>query len=128
MTADEILAVAQHAGVRLSARGDRLHVQAPAGALTPELRAALARHKAELLALLSPAGTAVMLRGGLTVPMPALQLAWSLEDRDIRLTTGADHQLVVPAGAPLTEADRAGLARWRLHLAAIAEYEAPKCA
>ena len=39
------------AGIRLQARGDRLHVEAPAGTLTPELRQRLTEHKVELLAL-----------------------------------------------------------------------------
>ncbi|NYE27312.1 hypothetical protein HDE78_000237 [Rhodanobacter sp. K2T2] len=39
------------AGIRLQARGDRLHVEAPAGSLTPELRQALNDHKAGVLAL-----------------------------------------------------------------------------
>ena len=39
------------AGIRLQARGDRLHIDAPAGAVTPELRQRLTEHKADLLAL-----------------------------------------------------------------------------
>ncbi|SFK48087.1 hypothetical protein [Rhodanobacter glycinis] len=39
------------AGIRLQARGDRLHIEAPAGCVTPELRQALTEHKADLLAL-----------------------------------------------------------------------------
>ncbi len=35
--------------VQLSATSDRLHVQAPAGVLTDELRQAMAEHKADLL-------------------------------------------------------------------------------
>ena len=38
MTATEILTAARTAGIRLEARGERLHVEAPAGALTPTLR------------------------------------------------------------------------------------------
>jgi len=39
--------------VVLAPVGDRLHYDAPKGALTPELRQALAEHKAELLAELA---------------------------------------------------------------------------
>lgn len=40
-------------GVRLSANGDRLHVKAPAGVPTSEVRAELRSVKAELLGLLA---------------------------------------------------------------------------
>lgn len=36
----------------MTAGGDRLHIDAPKGAISPELKAGLAQHKAELLALL----------------------------------------------------------------------------
>jgi hypothetical protein len=39
------------ADIRLQVRGNCLHVEAPPGAVTPELRQRLADHKAELLAL-----------------------------------------------------------------------------
>ena len=38
MTAIEILNYVKSAGILLAARGDRLHVEAPAGAVTPALR------------------------------------------------------------------------------------------
>lgn len=41
------------AGVRIERRGDRLHVEAPKGAVTPELRLVLTERKADLLTLLS---------------------------------------------------------------------------
>jgi len=57
MTVNELLAELAAARVRLSLNGGRLHVLAPPGAVTPELRAAggmfripLAEHKAALLA------------------------------------------------------------------------------
>ena len=43
-------------GARLSLRGDRLAVDAPTGALTPEIKASLADHKPALLALLADPG------------------------------------------------------------------------
>jgi hypothetical protein len=41
-------------GVSLSAAGDRLHVEAPIGVLTPQVRSELSALKAELLVLLAP--------------------------------------------------------------------------
>ena len=54
MTAQEIFDKIQGLGGRLEARGDRLHVEAPKGALGPEHHEALATLKLELLALLKP--------------------------------------------------------------------------
>jgi hypothetical protein len=53
MTTVERIAYLRQAGVELSANAGRLHYRAPAGALTPELRAVLTRHKSALLAALS---------------------------------------------------------------------------
>ncbi|MHB8763134.1 MAG: TubC N-terminal docking domain-related protein [Deferrisomatales bacterium] len=53
MTALALLRDIEAQGIRLEAQGDRLRVDAPAGALTPELRAALAEHKPELLRVLA---------------------------------------------------------------------------
>lgn len=52
MTTVELLTFAQRSGIVLTAGGDTLTVDAPAGALTPELRAAVADRKADLLAVL----------------------------------------------------------------------------
>lgn len=52
MNAQEILNEIRMLGGRLEARGDRLHVEVPAGVLGPEHREALAAFKPELLALL----------------------------------------------------------------------------
>lgn len=58
--AAEILSDLTRRGVRLAPNGDRLHVDAPKGLLTPELLDELRRHKAELLALLhDPVANAV---------------------------------------------------------------------
>ena len=54
MNATELLAELHSRGVVLEAAGERLRYDAPKGALTPELRAALAEHKAELLELVDP--------------------------------------------------------------------------
>lgn len=53
MTPSELLSDLRTRGVILRAQGDRLHVEAPRGVITPALRTALASHKAELLALVS---------------------------------------------------------------------------
>jgi hypothetical protein len=53
MTLSDVLAATQAAGIRLEARGAALHVEAPPGAVTSELRAALVAHKPDLLAVVS---------------------------------------------------------------------------
>lgn len=54
MSAAPLLRELQAAGVTLSATGDRLHIEAPAGTVTPELRQRIADNKAGLLAELHP--------------------------------------------------------------------------
>src|SRR5262245_36664425 len=81
MSADELLTNCQQAGIILSAQGDILEVDAPRGVLTPELRSQLAHHKAELLEALRPSRAYVTLKGGLTLPVEALELAIDLERR-----------------------------------------------
>jgi len=57
MSAYNLLSELRQAGVVVKASGnDRLVVDAPKGALTPEMRAALAEHKKELLAILTVTG------------------------------------------------------------------------
>ena len=68
----------------------------------------------------------VVLKGGLTVPLEALQLAWSLEARGA--TVGVDGiDLIVegPRGL-LTDADQVAIRRWKRQLMAIAAYRAPE--
>ena len=69
MSALALLRDLRSAGAVLEARGDRLHVDAPAGLITPEMRVSLARHKPELLA---------MLAGNLLLPLTALFFAAGL--------------------------------------------------
>lgn len=53
MTASELLSQLREKGVEVKASGDdRLFVDAPKGSITPELRSALAAHKAEILQML----------------------------------------------------------------------------
>ena len=65
--------------------------------------------------------------GGLTVPVAALRLAWDLEERGFRLSQEGDTLYVEPARS-LTEADRAGLRRWKHHVLALMDYEPPAVA
>ncbi|HET7695318.1 MAG TPA: amino acid adenylation domain-containing protein [Vicinamibacterales bacterium] len=59
MTLLDLLDRLRAAQIEIAADGDRLRIRAPQGALTEELRAALAAHKSELLALFAhPAGPA----------------------------------------------------------------------
>ena len=53
MTSVELLQTLQENGVSLAIQGDRLKVDAPAGALTLELREAVAAHKTSLMTLMS---------------------------------------------------------------------------
>ena len=126
MTLSEVLLSTEAAGIRLEARGATLHVKAPVGIMTPKLREGLLQHKPAILASLTNAF--VYLRGGLTVPTAALQLALDLEERGIPLATDTDHQFIVPDDSRLTAADLAAIARWRHHLGAIVEYRAPEVA
>lgn len=52
MTAAALIAELAHAGIRLSQQGDRLHVEARPGVVTPALRERLTRNKSELLIFL----------------------------------------------------------------------------
>jgi hypothetical protein len=125
MTLAELLTVIRAADIRLEARGDRLVFDAPHGALTPELRAALVQQKAALLMRLAPVEF-VTLKGGLTIPVPALRLALDLEARGIPLATDANRQFVVPKDERLTADDLVNMQRWRAHLGAIVDYRAPE--
>jgi hypothetical protein len=127
MTLADVLAFARDTGIVLTADGDRLRVDAPAGAMTPELRGALVQHKPALLVVLQPMQF-ISLHGGLVLPEPAFRLVLDLEARGITLTTDPDHQFIIPNDPRLTEADRAAIARWRHHLGAAVEYHAPEIA
>jgi hypothetical protein len=56
MNASALLEDLRRRDVTLEAEGDRLHVDAPAGAITDELRAALVENKGRLLELLAREG------------------------------------------------------------------------
>lgn len=126
MTLEALLEETERRGIRLEARGDRLCVEAPAGAVTPELRDELAHQKPALLARLAPPRGFITLKNGPTLPVEVIELVLDLERRDIPLVTDADHQFVVPADPRLTAADRGAIARWKHHVAAAIEYRAPE--
>jgi hypothetical protein len=126
VTADEILIMAQANDIVLDVQGDRLIVDAPSGALTPELRSELARHKPALLTLLRPVTEFVTLKNGPTLQAAAIRLAIDLEARGFRMTLDEGQQFTIEPAASLTETDLAAIARWRLHLGAIIGYQAPE--
>ena len=84
-SADDLLAEISRLGVSASVDGDRLVLRGPQGAVTPALRAALARHKGELLGRLAPAEagtTAAIPRVPRDAPLPlsfAQQRLWFLD-------------------------------------------------
>ena len=111
-------------GFEVCVQQDRLRVR-PSDGLSEALRADLQRHKPALIALLAPVQEYVLLKG-LTVPLPALQLLWSLEDRGFQMTLSTDEAFLVDPIDALTDVDRAGIHRWRRHLAALVALEPPE--
>lgn len=124
MTAADVLLLARTSDIVLDVQGDRLIVDAPAGALTPELRSELARHKPALVALLTTVTGFVTLKNGPTLPLPAVLLALDLERRGFRLSLAACDQVAIAPIKALTDVDLIAIGRWRLHLAAIIAYDA----
>lgn len=130
MSPIELLTVVRAAGIRLEVSGDRLQFDAPAGALTPDLRAALVEHKPALLALLAPVTAFVTLKGGLVLPLPAVLLALDLERRGFRLALDADQRFTIERTedtaelTEITDDERIAIDRWRLHLGALVGYNA----
>lgn len=125
MTTCDLLIACEAVGIHLEVRGDHLHVEAPASVVTPTLRDALQQHKADLLTLLAPVTEFVTLRGGLVLPVPALQVALDLERRGCTLRMDEQQDVIVDPNPALTEMDWAAIHRWRRHLAAILRYECP---
>lgn len=67
----------------------------------------------------------VCLRGGLVVPVGALQILWALEDRGFTLKRDADGYLVVAPRERLTSADFTAIRRHRNELLALLDYVPP---
>jgi hypothetical protein len=63
----------------------------------------------------------VLLRGGLMLRVDALQLAWSLEDRGVRLSRTGEQLIVEPASA-LTADEVVALRRLKPHVLAALDY------
>jgi hypothetical protein len=66
----------------------------------------------------------VTMRGGLTLPIGALRLAWDLELRGLHLAVDGVDVLSVGPGDRLTENDRALIRQWKWHLLAMLAYDA----
>lgn len=66
----------------------------------------------------------VVLRGGLTLPLPAVRLALGLEARGLHLRIEDGDVLVVGPRDRLTDEDRTLIRRWKLHLLTIVAYDA----
>jgi hypothetical protein len=86
MTATELLHGLQQQHIVLTVEGDSLHYDAPQGAMTPEVLAALRQYKSALLALLSPASPP--------------------QDADLACADGGVPQAPVPAQQPLPPEER----------------------
>lgn len=56
MTSLDLLAELEQLNVKVSLNGNKLRLDAPAGVLTPALKEAIAKHKPELIAILSGHG------------------------------------------------------------------------
>ena len=128
MSLDDLLTATKRANIRLEVEGNDLCVDAQVGTLTADLRDQLARHKPALLALLAPTTEFIALKNGPALPAPVLRLAWDLEARGFQMALDHDQQARIdptPISGPLTDADRAAISRWRLHLAALLAYRAP---
>ena len=74
----------------------------------------------------NPVASFVVLKGGLTVPLEALQVAWSLEDRGATFDVEGSELVVDGPRSLLTDQDRTAIRRWREHLKAIASDQAPE--
>jgi hypothetical protein len=66
----------------------------------------------------------VYLRGGLTVPLPAVELALDLERRGIELWSEENDVLFFGPPERVTDEDRIALRRWKRHLLALLAYQA----
>jgi len=58
----------------------------------------------------------VLLRGGLALPLAAVELALDLERRGVQLRAEDDGVLFVGPRERITDEDRIGIRRWKSHL------------
>lgn len=69
----------------------------------------------------------VTLRGGLTLPLAAVRLAFDLEERGLHLRVDDEGTVLsVGPGDRLTDDDRLLIRRWKAHLVAIVAYNADR--
>ena len=123
MTIEDLLDEVARAGIRLDVAGEALEVDAPAGCLTSTLQAALVAHKPSLVVALAPSRGLTPLRGGLVVPVEAIELALDMEAVGVPFSTDNDHRLVIDlSDARINDSQRAAIIRWRRHLGALVEY------
>lgn len=73
---------------------------------------------------MSCSSSIVVLKGGLTVRLHALKLAWPLEDRGLQLRPSGDGGLIVVPKAKIMDEDRVEIRKWKAHLVAPVTYEA----
>lgn len=73
---------------------------------------------------MSCSGRFVVLKGGLTVPLAVLRVAWRLESRGVQFRTTGDDGLVVTPRTKITDEDRAEIRKWKAHLIALVTYDA----
>jgi hypothetical protein len=78
--------------------------------------------EADVSALVSDVAALVTLKGGLSVPLEAFELALSLEQRGATFRPDGAELIVDTDDGVLTEADRVAITRWKGHLIAIAAY------
>ena len=70
----------------------------------------------------SPVSELVALRGGLTVPVLALRILWSLEERDFNIRLADDGALLVAPASKLTADDRHAISQHRDALRTLVRY------
>ena len=69
----------------------------------------------------------VTLRGGLCVPLAPMLLALQLEERGVHMQRDGENVCVKP-WSRVTEQERAELKRWKTHILALLDYQAPEVA
>jgi len=69
-----------------------------------------------------PSTETVILRGGLSVPLPALRLLWDLEARGFHVRQGEDGALLVSPRSRLTPDDDQAIRTYRDELKALVAY------
>lgn len=100
MTAAALLTEVTAAGIRLTINGDRLHVEAPAGHLTPDLRARIVMHKRGIMELLAMRDGLLRLAREVGVPdrivieLPAAELRACIEQLPMWTDAKLQHQVL----------------------------------